>query len=310
MPLEEVKMKTEYIVKFRDTSNELYHHGILGQKWGDRNGPPYPLGSGKHSISERSDISKSTRDELKSALYKSMNKYREEANYFGNKEEDSIASKFSYGSTKIKKDTVDQDGYHRRPAGVVDNYRVVEENSDGTQRILVTRDTPGYSSKISTFAVTIQKGNEIYVAGYSNEGLFKRGTADKAVEEILKAYNSDSVSSKKETKTSYPRKVTSSYALKDDDFVDELCKDPSIKKAFKYWTEIPRYASKEDEYKIAEKYGGYEKVNNDAINATERILSDRYGNSARGIIGVRNGIGTETRHLLDLVYWDRAYVEP
>ena len=27
--------------------NELYHHGIKGQKWGVRNGPPYPLGSGK-----------------------------------------------------------------------------------------------------------------------------------------------------------------------------------------------------------------------------------------------------------------------
>lgn len=25
------------------TSNELYHHGILGQKWGVKNGPPYPL---------------------------------------------------------------------------------------------------------------------------------------------------------------------------------------------------------------------------------------------------------------------------
>lgn len=27
-------------------NNELYHHGRLGQKWGQRNGPPYPL-SGK-----------------------------------------------------------------------------------------------------------------------------------------------------------------------------------------------------------------------------------------------------------------------
>lgn len=31
----------------------LQHHGILGQAWGHINGPPYPLGSGDHSASER-----------------------------------------------------------------------------------------------------------------------------------------------------------------------------------------------------------------------------------------------------------------
>lgn len=34
-------------------SKELRHHGIKGQKWGERNGPPYPLGAGDHSASEK-----------------------------------------------------------------------------------------------------------------------------------------------------------------------------------------------------------------------------------------------------------------
>lgn len=34
----------------------MTHHGILGQKWGKRNGPPYPLGGGDYSQSERRKI--------------------------------------------------------------------------------------------------------------------------------------------------------------------------------------------------------------------------------------------------------------
>ena len=33
--------------------NYLAHHGVLGQKWGKRNGPPYPLDAGDHSKSEK-----------------------------------------------------------------------------------------------------------------------------------------------------------------------------------------------------------------------------------------------------------------
>ena len=34
-------------------SDHLEHHGILGQKWGDQNGPPYPLNPSQKSYSEK-----------------------------------------------------------------------------------------------------------------------------------------------------------------------------------------------------------------------------------------------------------------
>ena len=33
--------------------NYLSHHGIFGQRWGKRNGPPYPIAPGDHSASEK-----------------------------------------------------------------------------------------------------------------------------------------------------------------------------------------------------------------------------------------------------------------
>ena len=50
-------MRTYYIVR----PNDLRHHGILGQKWGKKNGPPYPLSGGDYSKTEQRAITKARR---------------------------------------------------------------------------------------------------------------------------------------------------------------------------------------------------------------------------------------------------------
>lgn len=45
-----------YITNRRNQNDFLIHHGILGQKWGRRNGPPYPLSGGDYSEEEKKHL--------------------------------------------------------------------------------------------------------------------------------------------------------------------------------------------------------------------------------------------------------------
>lgn len=52
----------------------LIHHGIEGQKWGRRNGPPYPLSYDAHSVSEKKKmkIDAKNRDAILKKLLKKV----------------------------------------------------------------------------------------------------------------------------------------------------------------------------------------------------------------------------------------------
>lgn len=52
----------------------LKHHGILGQKWGQKNGPPYPLDSSKSTGKRLKKDKRNSSTEKKKSLFKKRNK--------------------------------------------------------------------------------------------------------------------------------------------------------------------------------------------------------------------------------------------
>ena len=71
-------------------SNYLAHHGILGMKWGHKNGPPYPLGASDHSSSEKkAGWKKSLGGGRNESLYdRKISKYRKKQNEYATNAED------------------------------------------------------------------------------------------------------------------------------------------------------------------------------------------------------------------------------
>lgn len=92
----------------------IYHHGILGQKWGKTNGPPYPLGSSDHSASERKAGWRKSLDKGSKASYtdtKKKSKEQKEKKHLTDSQKRAIkigvtvvaAALVTYGTYKLAK---------------------------------------------------------------------------------------------------------------------------------------------------------------------------------------------------------------
>ena len=68
------------------TNSDLQHHGILGQKWGRRNGPPYPL-DGSVSTGSRLKTKKGKKDKYKPVTSKTYSKRRTNASIAATKKD-------------------------------------------------------------------------------------------------------------------------------------------------------------------------------------------------------------------------------
>lgn len=135
------------------SSDELYHHGVKGQEWGKRNGPPYPLDRSKsdgHKLLTKGDGSpqgkKRYKTSEKTAHKRAIRK---------------VKTIFVSGSSKTQDET---SGYYRKdlPSGI---QKQLDNHIKKGNRIIVG-DAPGIDRQVQDYLNSKSYENvEIYGPG-------------------------------------------------------------------------------------------------------------------------------------------------
>lgn len=229
--------------------NELYHHGILGMKWGKKNGPPYPLKAGTHSKSEK-----------KAGWRKSLGGGRNEHLYDRktNKKEGKASSKPSKDKRKIdRSDIFKAVGVGLLAVGIgTAGYLAYKKYGykylDHTLRKGMTLQT------LSVDSDRVEKGRQYYatfVKADKNDykAFFGKGRNEIGEKEILKYNISQKIISK--IKVANDRSAFATFQRLYD--MDEHFANSVQKRYFNFTATYKANATKESADKLAKQYAGF-----------------------------------------------------
>ena len=152
----------------------LIHHGIKNQKWGDRNGPPYPLSASAHSSAEKAAGTKGWTAEAKK----------------------NNTTSYSVGYTKRKSYLQNQDGekISRRERRALIREAKKDDSVKKEYKHLNKQVKRAKRASHAGYYLTDDVVNNLIVASVRKNGRATRALAEERVNEFLVEYGNKKLS--------------------------------------------------------------------------------------------------------------------
>ena len=189
---------------------EIYHHGLLGQKWGRQNGPPYPLAVGSHSASEKKAGGKKS-------LGKTIKDYRTK------KKRQKSAAKARVAKAKKSEEAANREKNLRNPAWLKKHMDELsnDELRQAKDRMLLENDLRRESIR----KLNAGKDYIDMVLGYAKTGISAYDTVSDVTKKIKDINNKDEEKTKE-------KKLREEVKKKSSDELKEAIKRASQEDAY------------------------------------------------------------------------------